>query len=137
MRVVIDTNAFLVTLKHSSKYRLIFDAFLAEKFELAVSTGILLEYVEVITRKARPDIAANIGELIAKAPNTKKTRIAFRWGLITNDPDDNKFVDCAISARVKFVVTNDKHFEILKSIDFPKVEIISLDDFLEEVKQLE
>lgn len=51
-------------------------------------------------------------------------------------PDDNKFVDCAIAGRVKYVVTKDKHFSILKDIPFPKVEIISIDDFLEELKVL-
>jgi predicted nucleic acid-binding protein len=45
-----------------------------------------------------------------------KTEIYFRWNLIQADSDDNKFVDCAISARVRFIVTNDNHFKELKNI---------------------
>ena len=53
----------------------------------------------------------------------------FHFGLITADADDNKFVDCAISANARYIVTNDHHYKVLKTIDFPKVEIISLQDF--------
>ncbi len=55
----------------------------------------------------------------------------FFWNLITVDPDDNKFVDCAISANANFIVTNDKHFKVLKKIPFPSMTVISADDFVE------
>jgi predicted nucleic acid-binding protein len=57
-----------------------------------------------------------------------RNRIYFN--LISVDPDDNKFVDCAVAANAKFVVTDDGHFDLLKQIDFPKVNIIGLDDFI-------
>jgi predicted nucleic acid-binding protein len=53
----------------------------------------------------------------------------FKWNLISDDPDDNKFVDCAINAGADYIVTNDKHFNILKDIDFPKINIIDIDTF--------
>lgn len=53
--------------------------------------------------------------------------------MIEADYDDNKFVDCAIAANVQFVVTEDKHFNELKRIEFPKVNVIGEDDFLSEV----
>jgi predicted nucleic acid-binding protein len=68
--------------------------------------------------------------------NVDKTQIYFRWNIIQADPDDNKFVDCAVSARVRFVVTNDNHFKELKTIDFPPVEVIDADEFLEELKKI-
>lgn len=112
------------------------DALLDQKFELAVTTDILLEYHEIISARSHPIVADNIVSSIVRAPNVVRTSVKYRWNLITADPDDNKFVDCAISARVRFVVTNDKHFDILKKIDFPLVEVISLDDFLKEVEAL-
>jgi predicted nucleic acid-binding protein len=66
----------------------------------------------------------------------EKTEIFFRWHLIKADPDDNKFVDCAISARVTFLVSNDKHFNELKEVEFPPVEVIDADGFMEELKKL-
>jgi len=50
--------------------------------------------------------------------------------LIEVDPDDNKFVDCAIAANALFIVTNDHHFDVLQTIPFPTVSIIRIDDFL-------
>ena len=58
----------------------------------------------------------------------------FHFKLIIADPDDDKFVDCAIAANAKFVVTDDGHFDVLKQIDFPKVEIIGLDDLIKEIE---
>jgi predicted nucleic acid-binding protein len=55
--------------------------------------------------------------------------VFYKWLLITADPDDNKFVDCAISANANSIVTNDKHFNILKDIAFPKVNVIDIDLF--------
>jgi uncharacterized protein len=75
--------------------------------------------------------------MIINLPNAIPTEPYFRFNLIQNDPDDNKFVDCAITANVQFVVSNDKHFNILKTIDFPKVDVIKIDDFLAILKENE
>ncbi len=56
--------------------------------------------------------------------------------LDTNDLDDNKFVDCYIGGNADFLVTNDHHFTILKKLDFPKLAIISIDDFLSLLNSL-
>lgn len=53
----------------------------------------------------------------------------FSFGLITADADDNKFVDCAIVANAHFIVTEDKHFNVLKNIEFPHVDVIGIDEF--------
>jgi putative PIN family toxin of toxin-antitoxin system len=136
MKVVIDTNVLLMSIPKASKYRPIFDGLLQSKFQLAVSTAILEEYVEIISAKTNSRIAHNIAELLMQLGNVEKTEVYFRWNLITADPDDNKFVDCAVSARVEAIVTNDKHFQVLKTIDFPPVEVIDADGFLEKVLQL-
>ena len=55
--------------------------------------------------------------------------------LMKKAPDDNKFVDCAIVANAQYIVTEDKHFQVLQSIDFPKVDVIDLDSFLSLLQQ--
>ncbi|GGD62295.1 hypothetical protein GCM10011514_28000 [Emticicia aquatilis] len=130
MRVVIDTNYFLAILPKKSIYRPIFDAFRQSKFELAVSSEILDEYAEIFEQKMNAEISANIIELILKQPNSIRTEIFYRWELITADYDDNKFVDSAISANADFIVTSDKHYNVLEQIPFPSVKIISLREFL-------
>lgn len=60
----------------------------------------------------------------------------YRFNLITTDPDDNKFVDCAIVAGATYIVSNDRHFEELKKYDFPKVDVRKLSEFLGIIRKL-
>ena len=136
MKVVIDTNVLLIAIPKTSKYRPIFDALIQSKFRMVVSTAIVEEYVEIIGTKTNSRIAHNVGELLMQLENVEKTDVYFRWNLITSDPDDNKFVDCAVSGGVEAIVTNDKHFNELKTIDFPPIEVIDADTFLAQVLQL-
>ena len=50
------------------------------------------------------------------------------------DPDDNKFVDCAVAADAEYIVTNDSHFNILKHTDWPKITIIAIKEFYETLE---
>ncbi|MEM7655732.1 MAG: putative toxin-antitoxin system toxin component, PIN family [Bacteroidota bacterium] len=129
MKVVLDTNALLASFARKSPYRLIFDALLAEKIDLYVSTEILLEYEEIISQKATPLIAQNVMELLTNLPNSYLQEVWFRWNLISEDPDDNKFTDCTLAAGADYLVTNDKHFGVLLDLTFPPLRIISIQAF--------
>jgi predicted nucleic acid-binding protein len=59
----------------------------------------------------------------------------FRFDLIKKDRDDNKFVDCAIAANAHYIVSEDKDFRVLKKIDFPKVEVLSLEKFRKKLEK--
>lgn len=76
------------------------------------------------------DIAMKTIHLIVGNMNTMFFTPYYHFDLIVSDPDDNKFVDCAVAANAKFLVTEDKHFNIVKQCKFPHVDIIALDDFL-------
>ena len=135
MRIVLDTNVLLTSLLKTSKYRPIFDALISNKFSMVMSHDILQEYMEIIEQKTTPDIAKNVGELLINLNNVEFIDVYYNWRLIESDYDDNKFIDCAIAGNVKFVVSNDKHFNILKNIMFPKVEVIRSDQFLIELEK--
>ncbi len=136
MKIILDSNALLVNISKKSPYRPIFDAFLKSKFTLCISNEVLSEYMEVIARFTNGIVAANIGELLSSQPNVKKSEVYFRWSLITVDLDDNKFTDLAVASDADYRVTNDSHFEVLKRISFPRITVVSIDDFLEVVKTL-
>ncbi len=129
LNLVIDTNVFLVILSRKSKFNWIFDAILKNKINLLVSTAILLEYYEKISEITQVSIAEDVLKLILSKPSILKINISYKWGLITADPDDNAFVDCAVSGNADYIVTDDGHFDILKTIEFPSVSIISLNEF--------
>jgi len=57
----------------------------------------------------------------------------YNWNLISADKEDNKFSDCAIAAAADYIITEDSHFNILKQIDFPKMNIIGADDFMKMI----
>lgn len=135
MKIVLDTNVLLISLPTKSKYRPIFDYLTNGKFKLAISNEIISEYMEIIEQKINEIIANNVIELLLSLENVLKVEVYYKWGLIEKDYDDNKFVDCAISSEAKYIVTNDKHFNILRDVQFPKVNIISIDDFLKEITQ--
>ena len=62
MNVVLDINVLLVSIAKKSRYRIIFDNLLANKFNLIISNEILSEYTEIIAQKANVNVANNISE---------------------------------------------------------------------------
>ncbi|WP_428356817.1 putative toxin-antitoxin system toxin component, PIN family [Methyloprofundus sp.] len=131
MKVVLDTNVLLVSIATKSRYRVIFDSLINNGITLIISNEILSEYTEIIERKTNMMIASNISEMLVSLPNVYKQEVYYRWGLIEEDKDDNKFVDCAIAGNVDYLVSNDQHFNCLKKIDFPKLNLLSIDEFMD------
>lgn len=135
MRVVIDTNCLLASIPPRSPSYALYQAFQRERFIWVVSNEILTEYAEKLTDIYSQTTADLVLTILTVAPNTLFQEAYFKWQLIENDPDDrsvgpNKFVDVAVAAGVDYLVTNDTHFSILKSIDLPKVTVVSLHEFL-------
>ncbi|WP_353572672.1 putative toxin-antitoxin system toxin component, PIN family [Candidatus Albibeggiatoa sp. nov. BB20] len=131
LKIVLDTNVFLVILGKQSSYRWIFEKIISGEFTLCISTPIMLEYVEVIARKTNSQVAESIKDFLNTHPHVKHIDTYYQFQLITEDEDDNKFVDCAIASNALCLVSNDKHFKILKQIPFPKVNLLSLSEFQE------
>lgn len=133
-KIVLDTNCLVSSLKRTSYYYPIWRDFIAGKYCLCFTDDILNEYQEIIEERiGSAEIASNVISAIQNRSNTKHIEVYFRFELIQADKDDNKFVDCAIKADAKFIVSNDKHFNVLKTIPFPRVEVIDILRFLEEL----
>ena len=130
MKVVLDTNILLVSFSSKSEHYWIWTGLLEGQFTLCVTTDILLEYEEVIARHASPAIAHNVLDAITDLPNLDFVTKYIFWQLIEQDPDDNKFVDVAIAASADFLVTNDRHFQLLQQLPFPRVLVVSFQTFL-------
>lgn len=117
MRVCLDTNVLLQLFGSDTPLTPIRAKLLAGRLELALSTEILLEYEEIITQlsgQTRWQQVASLFEVLGRLHGTiVRVEPTFRFHVITVDPDDNKFVDCAIVAEADFVVTADRHFSTL------------------------
>ena len=122
-RIVIDTNTLVQIVSPKSRYREIYDSFFDGRNTLCVST------------ETNKEVAANIIDAIVNNPYTLEVQPFYKFNLIQQDPDDNKFVDCAIVSHARYLVTEDKHFRVLKDIPFPSVHVIGIDDFLNEIRK--
>ncbi len=134
MKIVLDTNILLSAVSSKSNSHWIYRNIIGGMIELCVTTEILSEYAEILDENANPIISSTVLDALTNLPSLKKVEIYFKWELIKIDPDDNKFVDCAIAANADFIVTNDRHFDILKSTSFPKVEVLNETEFTKKFK---
>ena len=130
-RVVIDTNCLLVILPSKSPYHQVWTDFLEGRLEICVSTEVLYEYEEILSEKTSSYFADIIIKTLINRTNLIRVTPTWHFNLIEVDPDDNKFVDCAVSGNAKYIVTEDSHYKVLRDIDFPKVDIIKLDDIMQ------
>jgi len=135
VKIVMDTNVLSVAIARRSQFYPIWQGLRNGEFELLVTTDILEEYEEILGGDLSPELANFILETLETLPNVHYIQKYYYWNLITADPDDDKFVDCAVAGSANFIVTNDKHFKVLRTIPFPKVEILSAEEFLEMVLQ--
>ena len=75
-------------------------------------------------------VATNVIHLLLESEFVELINPYFSLHLIEDDHDDDKFVDCAFAANATFIVSDDKHFEALKEIQFPKILVLKLKEFL-------
>lgn len=129
-RVVIDTNCLLAILPTHSPYHQVWVDFLEGHLEICVSTEVLFEYEEILSVKTSPYFADIIIKTLLNRTNLVRVNPTWHFDLITADPDDNKFVDCAVCGQAEFLVSNDRHYEILKSVFFPQLNLVKIQDFI-------
>ena len=130
MNIVLDTNCLLMSLSRRSRYYPVWRDFVDGKYTLCITNEILAEYEEILTKKVGPEITSNIIQAILDLPNTRMIQVYYHLRLITADPDDDNFVDCAFKANAKYIVTEDHHYDVLKQTPFPRIEVVDIDEFL-------
>ena len=133
-RLVLDTNSLIQSLPIKSKYHDLWLSLFDGRNIFCVSNEILEEYEEILQRKVNEVLASRVIAAILSNEYTSLVTPYFHFKLIHADEDDNKFVDCAVCGNAKFIVTEDHHFDILRKISFPKVEVCSLDDIMSHLR---
>ena len=125
-----DTNCLLMSIPKISPYRPLWKGFLLGNLTLCVSNEIIEEYLEIISQKTNVRVANNIVSTILNRNNVEMVSPTYRFQMIKSDPDDNKFVDCAIVAGASCIISNDSHFKELENIPFPKVHVFRIEEYL-------
>ena len=131
MRVILDTNVFVSAVFFSGPPYQILKAWRDNKIQVVVSPEILEEYQRVggILVKQFPkvdlgpiiDLLALEANLVSPPPLPQP---------ICADPDDDKFLACALASRTKFVITGYKH--LLKVSGYRGIEIVRPRKFVDE-----
>lgn len=129
-RIVLDTNCLISSLSKRGQYYAVWKGLQNGEYILCVSTDILNEYAEIITQKMSVDVAIHVIHLLLESEYVELINPYFRLQLIEVDHDDDKFVDCAFAANATYIVSDDKHYDVLKEIDFPKLLVLKLKEFL-------
>lgn len=93
-----------------------------------VTDDIVFEYEEVLRNKYSNDVATNFLIALKELPNVNFSHVFFKWNLIS-DPDDNKFVDCYVASGADYLLSHDVHFSVLRTVPFPKVDVVSILEF--------
>lgn len=138
LSVVLDTNIIvsgIISSKGSPNK--ILNLWRQKKIQLIISPAIIKEIIAVFKR---PKIRNNyqlsdkhinkIKQLLQKDATLIKPKSYLK--IIKVDPADDKFINCALTARVKFIVSGDKHLLDLKK--YKKVKIIKAAEFLKLIK---
>lgn len=132
-KVVLDTNCLISSISRRGKTYPAWKSFQEGRYILCVTNEILEEYEEVIAQKTSAEVAANVIRFITENPNVEYYDTYYHWNLITADPDDNKFVDCAFAANATYIVSDDSHYDVLKSIPFPRLLVLKLKTFIQRL----
>jgi uncharacterized protein len=112
MKVVIDTNIFVSSFFGGNPRRII-DLWKTEKITLCLSKDILDEYIEVLHRIGLQD-EDELGELLSlfrRGFNMLFTTKTPKAKVVKDDPDDDKFIECAMALKAEVIVTGDKAIE--------------------------
>ena len=135
MNIVLDSNVILQVAFTQKPLRLVWDKLLTGAYTLCVTEDILFEYQEKIIDCFHNEQLANLFiDTLLNCEYVKRVETYFRYNFIQADKDDNKFVDCALACNARYIVTEDKHFDELKKVPFPKVDVVSLQEFITILK---
>ncbi|HLC64790.1 MAG TPA: putative toxin-antitoxin system toxin component, PIN family [Candidatus Nanoarchaeia archaeon] len=129
MKVVLDTNIFISGIHWSGGSEKILRAWFSGKFILVISPEIISEITETLASFRVPmekeDIAwwkkALINKSLLVAPS-------FKVDVVKSDPDDNKFIEAALSGNADYIITQDKHLLDIKN--YEGIAILPPNEFL-------
>ena len=129
MRVVVDTNIIISGIFFGGKPRKLLEKCFSGTLQMVCSEEIFIEYTETIekltkksgsnkAKETEPLLAENL-EFIENSYNDSYSR----------DPDDDKFINCARSGDIKFIISGDKDLLVLEEIR--GIKIVGVADFLD------
>ena len=138
IRAVIDTNVLVSgSIKKGSPPARVLEAWREGKFILVTSESILNEVFRVLNyRKIKTKYhlkKKDIEELLfALYLGSDLTPDRLKVKVITQDPEDNRFIACALEGQADYIVTGDEH--LLKIEGYKGIKVVTTPEFLKAIK---
>jgi hypothetical protein len=129
IKAVMDTN-ILVSSFFGGNPRKIVDLWKSGLVTLCLSKPIIDEYIEVLRRLGLQD-EQELDELLglfAHGYHVVFTAKTPELHIVKKDPEDNKFIECAVALRADFVISGDKALTTIQ--DYMGIKIVNPKEFL-------
>ncbi len=124
MKIVLDTNVLISGIFFSGTPGKILQFWRTRKFQLAVSTKILEEYLNVAerlaTRYAGVEYEEILGLIVQNAQLVQTTDLPEP---VCEDPDDDKFLACALVSNTNIIVSGDS--DLLKVSGYCGIQVLT------------
>jgi len=127
-KIVIDTNIYISSIFWGGKPREIVDLGRSGKVLIFTSSEIEKELEQKLKTKFGLPDAETDQILLDFSTFTVPVKVSRRIRVVGDDPDDDKFIECAVASRAGFIVSGDKHLLDLKEYD--GITIMKSADFL-------
>lgn len=124
IRVVVDTNVFVSSFFGGNPKKVI-DLWKTGKITICLSRPIVDEYVKVLQRLGLQNEHEldELLELFARGFYCLFTATTPSLKIVGDDPDDDKFIECAVALKSSFIISGDKHLTEIQ--DYMGIKIVS------------
>ena len=128
MRIVVDTNVIASAIFFGGKPYQLLHYIMEVRVDVVASKEIVDEYEEIVLRLKqkypRIDTRIPLQELLSKFEIIRVSSDI----QVSRDPDDNKFISCAVDGKCLYIVSGDD--DLLSVGNYGDVEILTVAEFL-------
>ncbi len=134
MRVVLDTNTLISALLFSGTASHLVPVWQSWRITVLVSKAVLQEYLRVLAYPKFHLSDQEIKRLIEEEllPFVETVRVRRHLAVVQRDPEDNKFLECAVAGRAECLVTGDQDLRELNS--YRGITILTAGEFLKQIE---
>jgi uncharacterized protein len=124
VRVVLDTNVLVSGIFFSGPPAQILKAWRRGEVQISLTPGIIEEYTRVAGILAAGFSGIEINPILNMViANSDICQPRLLQGQVCEDPDDDKFLACALGSGSKIIISGDKH--LLKISEFQGISILT------------
>ncbi len=128
LRVVVDTNVYISAIFWGGKPRHVIDLSRDGKIQIFISEDIEQEILDKLMTKFGLN-SDDTGRVMADFSTfTKLVKVSRPVHVVKDDPDDDKFIECAVECGAEFIISGDKH--LLEMKKYKGIDIMNAATFL-------